>query len=165
MPALARKASRIGSNVKLFSSVGDPTTRPRVWTRNEGRAYRAGEFLCGVGLGLVTAGCANFVLDYPEPVRMMWAHTKQNELAFKVFGKSLERGLLWDGAITEWQASITIPVYGEDGEGTVYGRFLRRDDGQWEPILVAANKNGHQYALFEKQGPLRSKADNDSNAQ
>ncbi|GBG30691.1 Hypothetical Protein FCC1311_069112 [Hondaea fermentalgiana] len=108
-----------------------------------------------MALGMVTAGATNFALDYPEPVRAMYEMAKESE-ARNVFGEDMYRGLLWDGAITDWQASITLPMHGEKGSGTVYGRFLRRTDGVWEPILIAANKDGQQVPLFEKEGPFRA---------
>jgi len=113
---------------------------------------------CGVGLGVSASGLAMFVLDNPEPVAMMWEETESNEIAKGLFGKDLSRGILWDGAVHKHDASVTLPISGCLGKGSVFGRFLRREDGTWEPILMAVTKDGKQIQIFEKSGTLRGKA-------
>ena len=107
----------------------------------------------GFGLGYVTAGTINFVTYFPEPVKIVWNTARNNGDVVDKLGEPISRGWVWDGSVTEWQASVTIPVSGPKAEGSLYGRLLKNDQGVWQPILVVLRSKNVLISVIDSTAP------------
>mmetsp|Transcript_576 Transcript_576/g.672 ORF Transcript_576/g.672 Transcript_576/m.672 type:complete len:213 (+) Transcript_576:120-758(+) len=96
---------------------------------------------CGLGLGYTLAGTVDFVFEFPEPLAITWKLCQENSEISEVFGKPLSKSYLWDGSVTEYQASVTLPISGSKGNGSLVGRLIKDKHGQWIPLLVVARKD------------------------
>lgn len=81
------------------------------------------------------------MLDFPEPCSIVWDECKKNPKSLKLFGEDISKALWWDGHIDDYCASVTLSVKGSNGNGTVYGRFLRDGEGNWLPVSIACRRN------------------------
>jgi len=114
------------------------------------KLYRAGGVLIGITFGLTLVGAVDFLFDFPKPLEIMWDRCQECPLVKEEFGEELTKSLFWDGGITENTASVTLPFSGTKESGSVYGRFLKNLDGEWDPVIIIARTKNKTINVFEK---------------
>ena len=90
-------------------------------------------FLCGWTL----FAAVDFLLYWPDPLPLISSIAASDPLVRATLGESLTFSPLWTGTVREGvTASVALPVRGEKGKGTVYGRALWREGKGWTFVFL-----------------------------
>lgn len=104
-------------------------------------------FLLGAGFGGTLAFGVDAALDWPPACKAALAAASQHPGVQHHCGAPLRASLMWDGAVGEDMAFVTIPVSGPSGSAILRARVLR-DKAGWVPAILHAEIEGEVFNLL-----------------
>ena len=114
--------------------------------------------ILGSAIGISAIGLTNHLLYFPEPAKLIYNKGINNEVIKDLLGEPIDRSVFWEGYVRDFEASISIPIEGPKGKGTLSSRLVRDDkNGEWEPLMLLFRQNNTMINLKEPLKPLFSK--------
>lgn len=104
-------------------------------------------FILGAGFGGTLAFGVDAALDWPPACKVALAAASQHPGVQRHCGMPLRASLMWDGAVGEDMAFVTIPVSGPSGSAVLQARVLRGRTG-WVPAILSAEIEGEVFNLL-----------------